>query len=213
MKTKNDIENRCARAKTHISTMITDNNLIGIGILPPYLLVSFELLFGVSMERDLAELSPTRVPFMELQCYPPHAVLSNARNQRRALEHYAELRRVRNAEELRRTERSVAEWNEERLRVRFSASTDYPSYQSESSTDSTSSPDIVPDNLTTCTGTQMRNRLLGVPGIDDSTVNDIMDTFESLGLLIQHLSLLSVAELSRLRPAWRHLHHHYGPYW
>ena len=61
-------------------------------------------------------------------------------------------------------------------------------------------------------GDVMRNRLLGVEHIDVEIVNDIMNRFPSLGALIHYLSYLSTGELSHMRPSWRHLFHHYGPY-
>ena len=66
------------------------------------------------MERDLTQLSQRRVPFLELQCVPPHAVLLNRRNQMRISDHNEELQRTRTAQELRLNERHIAEWNAER---------------------------------------------------------------------------------------------------
>ena len=164
------------------------------------------------MKRDLTQLSQRRVPFLELQCVPPHAVLLNRRNQMRISDHNEELQRTRTAQELRLNERHIAEWNAERG-IRSRADCDDMSVDSESTT--ALSPVLFTRHdlsRSTIAGTQLRMTLLDVPDIDDETVEDIMNTFPSLGLLIQHLTLLSIAELSRLRPAWRHLHYHYGPY-
>ena len=166
------------------------------------------------MERDLTQLSPRRVPFLELQCMAPHAVLLNRTNRTRIYDHNEELRRTRTAQELRINGRRIADWNAEHGVLSHTRShSDDESLASESSSASLSVLAPLHDLSSSSTaGNQLRIRLLGVPGIDDETVEVVMNTFSSLGLLIQHLSLLSVAELSRLRPAWRHLHHHYGPY-